>query len=82
MLYAEIKEKTAELFRKIAEQTGEHYKDAGYSFLRAAYGYALAGDAEKAKESLHKSDANFSVLEFEDTKLREKVVSKIENSGN
>lgn len=80
-LYAEIKEKAAELFRKIAEQTGKHYKDAGYSFLRAAYGYALAGDAEKAKELLHKSDVDFGVLEFEDTELRERVVSEIEKSG-
>jgi len=77
-LYAGLKERSADLFRKIAEKKTVHNEDAGYSYLRAARGYARAGDIKKAKELVAKSDQVFSIVQYSDDSLKKKVISAIE----
>ncbi len=77
LLCARLKEKSAELFLSVMK-----YTDAGYSFLRAAYGYASAGEIEKAKELLAKSDNTFQLTEMEYNELRARVINAIEEATN
>ncbi len=79
ILSAELDEKAAKLFTDIVgnaspKEEEKHYVCIAHCFQRAALRYALAGNIEKAKENLEKSDEIFRTLGHSSKKRRERVL--------
>jgi len=68
LLYAELNETAAGLFQRCLEtgssEKRRYKKSLAHSFRRAALGYALAGNAEKANDYLEKSDKHSKDLHY------------------
>lgn len=80
-VYAKIKEKAARKFKDAAERFNKYHEDAGYCFLRAAKGYALTGNIDKAKEMLGEADDTFSKGHDNYMYLRQAVIATIEKQA-
>jgi hypothetical protein len=82
-VYAKIKERAARKFKAVAERVSKYKEDAGYCFLRAAKGYALSGDVDKAKETLEEADSTFNSTDEQDNYscLRQMVIATIEEQA-
>jgi hypothetical protein len=77
ILYAELNETAASLF---VDKSDVNIKTAGYAYYRAALGYALAGNAEKARENLEKADQALKGKVIDN--LRRKIVKMMDRGSS
>ena len=80
LLYAQLKEQAGELFLEEAEFTERLYEDAGYGFLRAAFGYARAGEVQKAEELQRKSYQAFKSAGLRQPRFRGRILNVIRSA--
>ena len=81
ILYAELNETAANLFKTTPKREctpkEKYTQTIAFAFYRAAYGYATAGNIEKAKENIEKGDQTGTSIK----NLRQRAVLLIEEAN-